>query len=272
MYVSVVQQDVLSNNKPDPAVFAHALDYGLAALLSCAANQKILDLTMENRRLSVIFSLILQYMLVGNCQNESVTVSPAGFNASEGSIVTFTCRVSSSAVTNNILVDGNNLPDEEKQRRGIGPTMNINETVSTVTIQASPVNNNITLSCLTNVRTAEGNLITVESSGVPAVLLVQGILSPPLPLDLNSSSPNSKKLFWNPPFTLDITDQDPDITGYRVCMNLTENLFCVKTEDTIYEFPNIRILLQLSVTALNVVGESNASIVFHQPCDQDTGI
>ena len=46
---------------------------------------------------------------------------------------------------------------------------------------------------------------------------------------------------------------------------------CINTTDLEHIFPNIRIPIEFSVTAVNVVGESNASTVVYQPCDPTTG-
>ena len=82
--------------------------------------------------------------------------------------------------------------------------------------------------------------------------------------------PSHKRLIWEPPASLNITDVEPDISGYRICTNLTE--VCINTTELEYVFPNLRIPIQFSVTAVNLVGESNASVAFHEPCDPSTGM
>ena len=77
------------------------------------------------------------------------------------------------------------------------------------------------------------------------------------------------RLFWETPESLNITDIDPDISNYRICTNLSE--VCINTTDLEYIFPNVRIPIEFSVTAINVVGESNASIAVYEPCDPTTG-
>ena len=78
-----------------------------------------------------------------------------------------------------------------------------------------------------------------------------------------------RRLFWEAPETLDITDIEPDISNYRICTNLSG--VCIDTTDLEHVFPNVRIPIEFSVTAINVVGESNASIAIWEPCDPTTG-
>ena len=68
---------------------------------------------------------------------------------------------------------------------------------------------------------------------------------------------------------MDITDIEPDISNYRVCTNLSG--VCINTTELEHIFPNVRIPIEFSVTAINVVGESNATIAVYEPCDPTTG-
>ncbi len=74
------------------------------------------------------------------------------------------------------------------------------------------------------------------------------------------STENTKHLTWTPPFTLDITDLDPDIT-YRVCNNDTNT--CVDTADTSYIFltSNTKFSVKFLVSACNPVGCSDNSTI-----------
>ena len=77
------------------------------------------------------------------------------------------------------------------------------------------------------------------------------------------------RLFWEAPESLDITDIEPDISNYRICTNFSG--VYINTTELEYIFPNVRITIEFSVTAINVVGESNASIAIYEPCDPTTG-
>ena len=96
-----------------------------------------------------------------------------------------------------------------------------------------------------------------------------GILDPPINLTIVNQGASLIILFWKAPESLDITDIEPDISNYRVCTNLSG--VCINTTDLEHFFPNVRISIEFSVTAINVVGESNASTVVYEPCDPTTG-
>ena len=89
-------------------------------------------------------------------------------------------------------------------------------------------------------------------------------------MTIADDDPSHKRLTWEAPASLNITDVEPDISGYRICTNLTE--VCTNTTELEYVFPNLRIPIQFSVTAVNLVGESNASVALHDSCDPSTGI
>ena len=78
-----------------------------------------------------------------------------------------------------------------------------------------------------------------------------------------------RRLFWEAPESLDITDIDPDISNYKICTNFSG--VCINTTELEHVFPSVRIPIEFSVTAINVVGESNASTVVYEPCDPTTG-
>ena len=60
-----------------------------------------------------------------------------------------------------------------------------------------------------------------------------GLLSPPT--NVQASRPNSSAihLYWDPPFSLDITNMDPDIPGYIV--SITNNNTKVTSEKNVTE-------------------------------------
>ena len=96
-----------------------------------------------------------------------------------------------------------------------------------------------------------------------------GILDPPSNLTIVNQGASHSRLFWEAPESLDITDIEPDISNYRICNNLSG--VCINTTELEHVFPNVRIPIEFSVTAINVVGESNASIAIWEPCDSTTG-
>ena len=96
-----------------------------------------------------------------------------------------------------------------------------------------------------------------------------GILDPPSNLTIVNQSASHRRLFWEAPESLDITDIEPDISNYSVCTNLSG--VCINTTELEHVFPNVRITIEFSVTAVNIVGESNASTAVYEPCDPTTG-
>ena len=221
------------------------------------------------RDLVLVFALTLLFCISANHAQDrpTVTVTPSGFIAGEGTAaVTFTCIVSITPFLGILMrVNGSMLAVNELERTGI-TTGKINDTVSFLTFPTKAINNNSRVQC---VALGESNIFSSNIS-----FLVQGILSPPANLSvMEGSTLNSRRLSWNPPFTLDITDQDPDISGYRICLILTLtrpiNSTCVVTQDTSYDLLNISVPFQLSVTALNVAGESSSSTpIIQEACDQ----
>ena len=187
-------------------------------------------------------------------------IRPAIFVASEGSgLRNFSCRLSSSAEisTINFLKGATQLV-----------TTRINDT-GFLSIDSMSENNDTEFTCQI---VTQGESPMVLSSA-PAQFLVQGVLSPPSNLEIANVNSRFRSLSWNPPFTLNITDQDPDISNYRVCFNFSSDAQdCVVTTMTLYRFVNVRLSLDFFVTAINIVGESAQSHVLHQACDGDTGM
>ena len=82
-----------------------------------------------------------------------------------------------------------------------------------------------------------------------------------------------RRLSWDAPETIDLTDIEPDISNYRVCFNISEEINCdnVSESSQQYTFINLRVPLLFSLSAVNVVGEGNATTVEHEACDPSTG-
>ena len=96
-----------------------------------------------------------------------------------------------------------------------------------------------------------------------------GLLESPSNLTRSEFNATHRQLTWSAPFTLDITDEDPDISGYSVCDNVTGS--CEMVTETEYTYLNLQVPVEFTVSALNVVGEGNASTVIHDPCNPDEG-
>ena len=239
---------------------------------------------------ALTFFVCLYFIFTCTAQNSPRTVmlTPAIYNASEGNsnAVQFTCTASPSSTLNrsadgarsaifstcthhnnlNFIVNRKLLSSVLKQDRGIEVCL-VNSTTSVLYVLPLQVNHNSTVQCY--IENPETDFSSI------GVLMVQGLLSaPPALTIMNSTHPNYRLLSWTPPITLDLTDQEPDIIGYRVCFNISSldaaaaeiYLHCILTQDISYTYPNIRLPLQFSVTPLNVVGDGNSSFAAHQPC------
>lgn len=198
----------------------------------------------------------------------------SGFNASEGSgATTFNCTLSGFAsVPANTFVQltgsSGRILEEDYQARGI--STEFRQTSAVVKIEASLQNNNISILC--------GSVLALNRPPILSlseVFQVQGVLDPPQALGISpsGSSPSLNILSWTAPFSLDLTDIDPDIIGYNICCNISAEPSCFFTEKTTYEFLNVRLPLEFRVSAINVVGESPPNVIGHPPCnDQNAGL
>ena len=82
---------------------------------------------------------------------------------------------------------------------------------------------------------------------------------------MQASHPNSSaiRLYWNPPFTLDITNVDPDISGYTV--SITNNNTKVTREKNVtkpeflFQEDLCDVYYSFSVRAWNLVGKGEKS-------------
>ena len=77
-----------------------------------------------------------------------------------------------------------------------------------------------------------------------------------------------RRLTWDEPFSLDITDVDPDIDCYSVCYSLVNVKVsqCTCVNQTEHTFLCVSLPLLFTVSAVNVVGEGGASSVLHDGC------
>lgn len=194
----------------------------------------------------------------------TITISPPTFIASEGTDFTSTCVVSSPPQSLIMLVNKTVLSSPNIIERRINRTA-LSFTLSKVTAAY----NNTSFLCQAIV----GSNVSYSSF---QTLLVQGILSPPTQLSAVIDD-RITTIFWKPPFTLDITNEDPDVE-YRICLHLSEvttgNPSCVIAVMT--QFSNHKFLdlcelsntpILISVTALNVVGESRPIDITYKHCD-----
>ncbi len=92
-------------------------------------------------------------------------------------------------------------------------------------------------------------------------ILDPGLLDPVTDLTSEYYNDYNQILNWTPPFTLDITDLDPDISNYTICNSASHT--CVNTTDTSYIFPTTCFPVEYSVSACNPVGCSEIATVLY---------
>ena len=73
-------------------------------------------------------------------------------------------------------------------------------------------------------------------------------------------------VIWDKPFTLDITDVDPDIIGYTVCISVRDDQECRNVTATEFLVPKYYFVVNVMITAWNIVGESPVALCEINPC------
>ena len=98
-----------------------------------------------------------------------------------------------------------------------------------------------------------------------AIILYIGLLAAPDAVIIYAiyGDDSANRLEWTPPFTLDITDQDPDISGYTLCTNVTD--VCYDLNSTNFDFPALCDSIKFTVTGINIVGKGSESTVTYTP-------
>ena len=126
---------------------------------------------------------------------------------------------------------------------------------------------NTTIRCVATAVSSTGYVIGASSD--PVLFKIQGLLDAPLNLVLSeAASQHMRRLSWEEPFSLDITDVNPDMECYNVCYSLIniEKSQCTCVNQTEYTFPCINVALLFTVSAVNVVGEGEATSIPHNGC------
>ena len=227
-----------------------------------------------------VFLLILFIGLVkdNHAQMATAVITPSGYNASLklGANFTFQCDVT-GADRVQWLVDNQFAELKKIRDRGIFEEALIVIDRATgsfkrnITISRKVINMNTTIVCRADV--SSGN--DVDSKAV--LFQVQGLLESPPNLTLSEANDRCKRnvLNWDEPFSLDITNVEPDISYYKVCYSLSNsNKSQCKyiNQMTEFTFPNVNIPLLFTVSAVNIVGEGNTSSLLHvDVCSNTTG-
>ena len=84
-----------------------------------------------------------------------------------------------------------------------------------------------------------------------------------------------KHLTWDAPPTLNITAVEPDISSYIVCSSISIECTIINVTEAgsdssdlrQYMFPNLRAYINVTVTAVNIVGEGEGTSIVAEPCE-----
>ena len=223
---------------------------------------------------AVLLLLFLEFVKQKCAQPTAVITPSQGYNASldPDASFTFQCDVTGA---NGIqwLVDGSLVSRQDIRGRGIseGGFITIDEASgrlrSTLTIVRNTNNNNTTIICTATSISQTGGISSVPSE--PVLFKIQGLLDAPSNLILSEDDNQHgimRRLSWVEPFSLDITDVNPDIKCYNVCYRLVSvpveadsKSQCTCVNQTEYTFLNISVPLLFTVSAINIVGEGDSS-------------
>lgn len=216
----------------------------------------------------VLVSLCVSLLIIiflATCEGlETPKLTPAVYVAAEGSdrVINFTCTYNAdSAMATEILVNDSQASQSVQAERGIQSEV-IDGGTRVLSIKPLAINNNTQLKC--QVVRSELSMVYSKTS----YLWIQGTLAPPKDLKTGTPStgqPNILRLVWTAPFTLNLTEVDPDISGYQVCFIFAEELElsdsnCMMTRNDYYDFPFVDLPLIINVSAINIgeVGEAGS--------------
>ena len=229
---------------------------------------------MMRSKIEPTLFLFLALIRHNNAQLTAV-ITPRGYNASLDPEASFTFQCDVTGITSVVwwLVDGEPSTTQEIRDRGIieSNTVTDEATVSVrrkLTILRSITNRNTTIICVATA-VSSGNVSGVISD--PVLFKIQDLLDAPSSLVLSEvDTQHMRRLSWEEPFSLDITDVDPDIECYNVCYSLVsvsaEKSQCTCVNQTEYAFLCVSVPLLFTVSAVNVVGEGEATSILHDGC------
>lgn len=226
--------------------------------------------TMDNNILSmmklgsVLFAAIsISFITRTTATSQEVFMEmPSSINVVIGTNATFNCTARAHSLV--WFIDGEHIQAQHLSNRNISYTLYHNPMTnalqSTLIVAATEINNMSTVQCEAYVFRNDGNLATRSDT---AIIRIQDRLGVPRNLTVNSCTPGKIRFSWSPPFTLDITDTDKDITHYSVYVNESETMMqeiITVTEGLQYTFLCSRNgSYYFSVSGFNSAGEGTQS-------------
>ena len=231
------------------------------------------SITWNRRAVIILLLLILTEEQYAQTETTAV-ITPRGYNASLDPKATFTFQCDVTGADDvQWIVDGLPPGRQEIINRGIlivTSVITVNEATRSfrqnLSISRNVANQNTTIVC-------EADSFTVNDvRSTPVLFQLQGLLGVPPNLLLTETESDDnlkfvKKITWDEPFTLDITDVEHDISNYKVCYSLINSANksqCTHVYQTEFTFLIVTISLEFTVYAVNVVGESNSSSILYE--------
>ena len=98
---------------------------------------------------------------------------------------------------------------------------------------------------------------------------IAGLLQVSMNIITASYNTSHNIIIWAEPFTLDITDVDPDIIGYTVCISVRDVHECGNVTATEVIVPKYYFDVNIMITAWNIIGESPAALYSIIPCTDE---
>ena len=235
---------------------------------------------MTHSKYEVLLSLLLLVLVKDVLYAQpTAVITPRGYNASLDPEASFTFQCDATGADGvQWSVDGVVASREDILRdRGIRES-------GIITVDEATRSLRRTLSIVRNINNSIINITCIASSfspiGIdssePVLFKLQGLLDAPSNLMLSEAdNQHMRRLIWDEPFSLDITDIEPDISHYNVYYSLvnankSQHVLVNLTE---FAFPYVNVPLIFTVSAVNVVGEGNASSIIHDGngCANTTG-
>jgi len=198
-----------------------------------------------------------------------VDISPKDYNVTIGmQKVTYICKKLMSSYDNLYFgIDNSSVIDENLKYGNKIIERHINDSHSILILPIILRYNNSAISCY--------NYYSDYSISYGR-LRIQGRLSPPpeLSISLSTNFTGYLVIFWKAPFTLDLTDVDPDIIGYKVCigfmftdMDTIEHYWdCFSVEIAMFKYLQVCVPLNISVTAVNIDGDGYPHSILLPAC------
>ncbi len=219
------------------------------------------------------FKLYCLYSLFQNCiafidSKPSLQLYPLVYITTEGTTsVTFMCqKLTQFFGTVHFSINGRTISDENYQSGNNIKEDQINSTHYRMILPVQAKYNNSDVGCY-----SYGEGYTTSNGR----LTIQGQLSAPAELTAAQSTEYEGyiKVTWRAPFTLDLTNIDPDILGYEICINpilpginATKSRQCSTTKTTFFNLLQVNLPVNISVSAINVDGPGHSKKILHEAC------